>query len=444
MALMVSVSGVRGLVGETLSPSLVAEFAQAYGSVLAGGRVVLARDTRPSGEMYQAAALSGLLAAGCRVTDLGVAMTPTVGHAIRSGGYAGGVSITASHNPTPWNGIKFLDEQGLAPDAARAAGITEIREQRRFRSIRRGFAPVEYEPDAGERHSDAVRELVAVDLAPLKGMRIVLDSINGAGCLVSPGFLASLGCDVLHVNGEPHGEFAHPPEPIAENLGALCDAVRRSGATLGFAQDPDADRLAIVDEQGRYIGEEYTLALGAWSLLSQRLGPVAANLSTSRMIDSVAERFGVDVLRTPVGEANVARVMLSAGCVVGGEGNGGVIDPRVSPVRDSLTAMSLVLQLMAATGRRVSVLVAELPRFAMIKRKFECPRERIDAATARVAQAFAGERLNTADGARVDFREGWVHIRASNTEPIIRIIAEANTEAEAEALIQRIRAAAGL
>ncbi len=443
MALMVSVSGVRGLVGETLSPTLVAEFAQAYGTLLDGGKLVLARDTRPSGEMYSAAAAAGLLAAGCHVTDLGIAMTPTVGHAIRAGRFDGGVSITASHNPTPWNGIKFLDEQGLAPDASRAARIAEIRSARQLRSVKLGFAPVTHDPDSGDRHADAVRDLVAVDLTRLRGVRVVLDSINGAGCLVTPAFLASLGCDVLHLNGEPHGEFAHAPEPIAENLGQLCDAVRGSRAAIGFAQDPDADRLAIVDELGRYLGEEYTLALGVWSFLTQRRGPVAANLSTSRMIDAVAQKFGVEVVRTAVGEAHVARGMLAAGCVVGGEGNGGVIDPRVSPVRDSLSAMSLVLQLMAATGRSVSELVADLPRLAMIKQKFECPRERIAAATAQVAQAFASERLNTSDGTRVDFREGWVHIRASNTEPIIRIIAEADTPAATEALIHRVRAAAG-
>lgn len=444
MALMVGVSGVRGLIGETLTPTLVAEFAQAYGTLLQGGRVVLGRDTRPSGEMFACAAAAGLLAAGCRVTQLGIVMTPTVGHAISTGGYDGGVSITASHNPPPWNGVKFLDRDGLAPDPKLAADIAAVCNEKRAISAKSGFLPIAVDPDAGRRHANAVLAAVEVPTErALRGTKVVLDSINGAGCAATPGFLRSLGCEVVHLNGEPTGNFAHQPEPIAENLTDLCRAVTDHKAAIGFAQDPDADRLALVDEHGRYIGEEYTLALGVLSVLSRRRGGVAANLSTSRMIDAVAERFGCPVLRTAVGEANVARGMRSAGAIIGGEGNGGVIDPRITWVRDSLSAMSLVLQLMAATGKSLGALVDQIPRFAMIKQKFECPRERINAATAAVARAFAAEKLNNSDGTRVDFPDGWVHLRASNTEPIVRIIAEAGTPAAAEGLIQRVRAAAG-
>ena len=291
---------------------------------------------------------------------------------------------------------------------------------------------------------NAVLAALEVPVEPLKGLRVVLDSVNGAGCLHSPALLAALGCDVIHLNGEPTGQFAHLPEPIAENLTQLCQAVRETGSSVGFAQDPDADRLAIVDEHGDCIGEEYTLALATQLVLSRRPGPVAANLSTSRLVDVVAGRLGATVVRTPVGEANVARAVLDNGCVIGGEGNGGVIDPRITLVRDSLSAMSLVLQLMAASGKRISELVAALPRYAMIKQKFDCPRERIDAATAAVAEAFSDEKVNRADGTRVDFAQGWVHLRASNTEPIVRIIAEAEDQATARSLVERVRAAAGL
>jgi len=444
MTLMVGVSGVRGLVGHTLTPDVVLEFAQAYGTVVNGGRVVLGRDTRPSGEMFAAAAAAGLLAAGCEVTQLGVVMTPTAAHAVRSGGYAGGVLITASHNPAPWNGVKFLDARGLAPSASRAAEIAVLRAQRRFGTRTQGFKPLRIEDQAGERHVDAVLAAVEVDTLPLRGLRVVLDSVNGAGCLDTPALLAGLGCELLHLNGEPTGDFAHEPEPVEANLGQLCRAVRQQRAAIGLAQDPDGDRLAIVDERGTYVGEEYTLALAARSVLSRRPGPVAANLSTSRLIDAIAERYGVPVVRTPVGEANVAAAMLARGCVVGGEGNGGVIDPRISLVRDSLSAMSLVLQLMAATGQTVSQLVADLPRFAMVKQKLECPRERATAAAEAVARAFATERVNRADGTRVDFAEGWVHVRPSNTEPIVRIFAEASDEPTARRLLERVRAAAGL
>jgi phosphomannomutase len=444
MALMVGVSGVRGLVGETLTPTVALEFAQAYGTLLQGGRVVLARDSRPSGPLFAAAAAAGLMAAGCEVTDLGVVMTPTIGYTIRERGFAGGMSITASHNPKPWNGLKFLDALGVAPDPRQAAEIAGIRTAGQFALVREGFSPLAVDADAGQRHADAVRAACEADLASLRGTHVVVDSINGAGCRDTPGFLEALGCRVTHLNGEPTGDFAHEPEPTEANLRGLCARVRETGAAIGFAQDPDADRLAIVDEQGTYIGEEYTLALAVEAVLSRRLGPVAANLSTSRMIDDVAGRYGVPVHRTPVGEANVARGMLAHECVVGGEGNGGVIDPRICYVRDSLSAMSLVLQLMATTGKRVSELVAGLPRYASVKQKAAADRPQIDAAVEAVTKAFAEQKPNTSDGVRIDFAEGWVHLRASNTEPIVRLMAEAVSEDDAAALIERVRSVAGL
>ena len=441
MSLMVSISGVRGIVGQTLTPAIVLEFGQAYGDALGGGRVVLARDSRPSGPLFEAAAAAGLMAAGCHVTRLGLVMTPTVGRAIRDGHYAGGLIITASHNPTEWNGVKFLDELGVAPDPAHLRRITD------FRAAGGQHLPAQFgtetvDPQAGQRHVAAVLAARDVDLGALQGVRVVLDSINGAGGLHTPALLQSLGCEVIHINAEPNGQFAHRPEPLRENLGDLCAAVRQAHAGIGFAQDPDADRLAIVDEHGQYIGEEYTLALATQFVLARRPGPVAANLSTSRLVDDVAARFGVRVIRTPVGESHVARAMLANECVIGGEGNGGVIDPRICYVRDSLTAMSLVLQLLAATGKPVSQLVAELPRYTSVKQKYELPRDRIEAAVEAVTRSFADRQPNTADGVRVDFPEGWVHVRASNTEPILRIIAEAASDAQAAALVARVRAAA--
>jgi phosphomannomutase len=394
--------------------------------------------------MFASAVAAGLVAAGCAVTHLGVVMTPTVGLAIRGGGYDGGMVVTASHNPPQWNGLKFLDRQGLGPDAGQISQIAAIRREARYAHTRSDFQPMSVDDEAGERHVDAVLAAVEVDLAPLKGLRVVLDSVNGAGGLHSPGFLTGLGCDVIQLNTEPTGDFAHPAEPLAENLTQLCEAVRASGAAVGFAQDPDGDRLAIVDEGGRYIGEEYTLALAAQSVLGRRPGPAAANLASSRLLDDVAEPFGTTVIRTAVGESNVARGMMANGCVIGGEGNGGVIDLRISPVRDSLSAVSLVLQLMATSGKTVGQLLADLPCYAMIKRKFECPRERIDVAVESVARAFADHNPDRTDGVRVDLDRSWVLLRASNTEPIVRIIAEAQDQDTAETLIRRVRAAAGL
>lgn len=442
--LMVSVSGVRGIVGESLTPAVALEFAQAYGTLLGGGRVVLARDSRPSGPLFEAAVAAGLLATGCQVTQLGIVMTPTIGRTIREGRYVGGMSITASHNPGEWNGLKFLDDLGLAPDPQRAQQIAARRAAGAYRLVTSGFTAPAVDGQAGRRHAEQVLAACEVDLRKLRGLRVVLDCINGAGCLDTPGFLRGLGCEVIVMNGEPTGEFAHRPEPTRENLTDLAAAVRDQGAAIGFAQDPDADRLAIVDEHGTYIGEEYTLALATWSVLARRVGSVAANLSTSRMVDDVAARFGGRVYRTPVGEAHVARRMMAEGCVIGGEGNGGVIDPRICYVRDSLSGMSLVLQLMAATGKSVSALVAELPRYTVIKQKYDVPKERMGPAVEAVTEAFSEHKPNTADGVRVDFPDGWVHLRSSNTEPIMRIIGEAQTDNVARQLVDKVQRVAGL
>ncbi|MFH1749021.1 MAG: phosphoglucosamine mutase [Planctomycetota bacterium] len=444
MALMVGISGVRGLVGETLTPALALEFARAYGTVLGGGRVVLGRDSRPSGEMYAAAVTAGLLSTGCEVTQLGLVMTPTVGRTIREGGYDGGMCITASHNPGQWNGLKFFDQQGAAPATASAQRIVATRNAGEFRQIKNGFNTIRTDAKAGQRHVQAVLDAVETDLKPLAGMTVVLDSVNGAGCLDSPALLEGFGCRLHQLNGTPTGEFAHPPEPVRENLTDLCEAVPKAGAAVGFAQDPDADRLAIVDETGRYIGEEYTLVLAAQAVLMNRPGPVATNLSTSRMLDDVAARYGAHVVRTPVGEAHVVQATLESGCVLGGEGNGGVIDPRICLVRDSLSGMSLVLQLLAATGKTISQLVADMPSYTSIKQKFPCPRARIATAVTAVTNAFAEYQPNTTDGVRVDLPQGWVHVRASNTEPIIRIIAEGTQPADAEKLVARVREITGL
>ncbi len=295
---------------------------------------------------------------------------------------------------------------------------------------------------AAQAHVEAALKIVDVPSIAAKRYRIVLDSINGAGCEEGRLLLERLGCEVIQVNGEPTGRFAHTPEPIAENLTQLCDEVLRHKASAGFAQDPDADRLAIVNEQGRFIGEEYTLALAAKYLFKALPGPTAANLSTSRMIDDLAAAAGgpCKVHRSAVGEANVVAAMKANGCVWGGEGNGGVIDTRVGVIRDSLTAMALVLQLMASSGKSISQLVAEIPAYTMIKTKFECSKDRIARVLKAVTEQYRNQRISDIDGVRIDLPDGWAHIRGSNTEPIIRIIAEATTPARADGLVAELKA----
>ena len=465
--LMLSVSGARGIVGKTMTPVVAATFAGAFGShirTLVQGRrprLVVARDGRFGGESLARAVQGSLAATGADVIDLGVAMTPTVGLMIRALGADGGMAITASHNPIEWNGLKCLDGDGLAPPKEVADAIIA-----RFKSSDIAFAkPLEIgtvttDTSANERHVARVIEVLggasgAAARIRARGLSVVLDSVNASGCIGGRMLLDALGCHVTHIYGEPTGIFGHTPEPTAENLQELAMKVRAlrdagQAVACGFAQDPDADRLAIVDENGRYIGEEYTLVLAAQRMLELR-GPfaLAANLSTSRMIDDVAAKFaGAKVLRTAVGEANVVSALKPAGGLLGGEGNGGVIFPEVCWVRDSLSAMALVLDLVASRKEPLSQIVDALPRYAIEKTKVDLAAigglPAVAGALTKMKAAFAHERVNDSDGVRVDFADGWVHLRASNTEPIARVIAEAPTRDRAKELIALCTRAAGI
>lgn len=453
-ALMIGVSGMRGTIGGpggTLTPAVVMRMASALAVHLKrtaqpkdgkAFKVVFGRDGRPSGTFVRDAAVSALVAHGIAVVDCDIVTTPTVAYMVKHLKADAGVIATASHNPIQWNGLKFLRGDAIAPPPADAAAIKSLFDDSAsdLETVDR-LIPVEKDGSAHALHVGRVLELVDVLGISTKRYKVVLDSVCGAGSVPTSMLLHRLGCQLIHLHGTPTGVFPHAPEPTAENLTELAAEVKRQKAHVGFAQDPDADRLAIVDEQGTYIGEEYTLALCAMQVLSKkRGGAVAANLSTSRMVDDIAARFGGRVVRTPVGEANVVQGMLAANAVLGGEGNGGVIDPRVVPGRDSITSIALVLQLMAATGKTVSELVAEIPRYEILKTKFECRREDAELAVAAVRAAFSNEKVDTQDGVRIDWGDSWVHARASNTEPIMRIIAEAPTRAAAEARVQAVRA----
>lgn len=426
-------------------------FGQHLCSTVKSPRVVVARDSRPSGEAFLAATAAGLTETGCRVIDLGIAMTPTAGVMVLHHRADGGMVCTASHNPIEWNGLKCLNSDGVAPPPNEAAEIV----QRFQRGEAKAAKPIEadlYERDtsADERHASLVASLVDVKAIRGAHLHVVIDSVNGAGCNGAKLLMQKLGVALTHLYGEPTGQFPHTPEPTRDNLIELAATTARGGFACGFAQDPDADRLALVDETGRYIGEEYTLALAAFRVLQREgRGVLATNLSTSRMIDRVASQFPHSrVLRTPVGEAHVVAALKAAGGVLGGEGNGGVIWPRVCWVRDSLSGMALTLELIATQKQSLSKLVAMIPRFFMVKRKLDLAAIGGAAAVApaldRVRKAFAGERIDTSDGVRIDLSQGWVHLRASNTEPIIRLIAEADDDPCANELADRVAKAAGL
>ncbi len=452
-ALMIGVSGTRGTIGGTLTPPVVGRMAAAFAVWLAeqgeAGRpltVVFGRDSRPSGPWVRDAAAAALTASGVEVVDLDVVTTPGVAMMVQHLRADAGVVATASHNPVEWNGLKFLTRDAVAPPPAAAARIKQLYDQgaQRFVRVDR-LRPPRRNPETHALHVKRVLERVDVLGVSTRRFKVVLDSVNGAGCVATATLLGKLGCELVHLHGTPNGQFPHEPEPTRQNLAGLCDEVRRQRAAVGFAQDPDADRLAVVDEHGTYIGEEYSLVLAAQLVLGKKPGIAVTNLSTSRMLDDVAALSGSRVVRTPVGEANVIDAMLREGATVGGEGNGGVIDARIVPGRDSLVGMAYVLQLMAATGKTVSQLVAALPRYEIVKTKFECRREDADRAVAAVRAelaAEAGVAVDVQDGIRLDWlnERSWVHARPSNTEPIMRIIAEAPDRPTADRRVEQVQA----
>ncbi len=448
---MIGISGLRGTVGGTLSPEVVARWCAAFAARLKRDEqpgngshfvVVFGRDSRPSGPIVRDAAVSALVASGIEVVDLDVVTTPTTALMVKHLRADAGVIATASHNPIQWNGIKFIDRRGAAPPGEVVQKVIDLYHKQTSDYVR--VQQLHQTRKNSEGHALHVqRVLEQVDVLGISACRfkVVLDSVNGAGCIATHMLLSRLGCQIVHINNTPDGQFPHEPEPTAANLSQLAAEVKRQRAQVGFAQDPDADRLAIIDEAGTYIGEEYSLALCAKMLMTRKPGTIAvANLSTSRMIDDIAKATGGVVLRSAVGEANVVDMMLAKGASVGGEGNGGVIDPRVVPGRDSLLGMAYILQLLAASKKTVSQLVDEMPRYTIIKDKFECDRDDIAVAVEALKVHFASEKIDTQDGLRIDWADAWIHARASNTEPIMRIIAEAPEADAARARITAVRA----
>jgi phosphomannomutase len=437
--LKISISGVRGVVGQSLTPTLLTRFAQAFGTYVGFGRVVVGRDTRTSGEMVRQAVVSGLLSSGCRIIDIGICPTPTVQLTVCRLAAQGGIAITASHNPPEWNALKFVGPDGLFLDAGHARELLDIYHQGDYTKVSGSLMrPVEWMPQAAEEH---VRRIVSM-LGPLRSgarkPRVVVDCGNGAGSILAPRLLEALGAEVIGIHVTPDGRFPRPAEPLPENLGALCQAIRDHHADVGFAQDMDADRLAVVSEHGQPIGEESTLVLAAQLVLSRTPGPVVTNLATTHALEAVAARFGCRVHRTPIGEANVAKGMQKHRAVIGGEGNGGVIYPPINFARDSLVGMALILHLLAESGRSISQLVGDLPPFFMVKKRLTFPSHRIGEALLRLKREFASYPIDVRDGVKVTLPEGWFIVRGSNTEPIVRVVAEAASEEAADKIAASI------
>jgi phosphomannomutase len=457
--LMVGVSGIRGIVGKDLTPEIVARYAAAFGAwARTGGarrpRIVLGRDARTSGPMFMQAAAAGLVSVGCDVIDIGLTTTPSAQLAVEHHRAAGGIILTASHNPIEWNALKFVGPDGVFIDETSGAQLRALVAEGPIpRADHGNLGTVIADGEALKRHLAAVVRLPGVDTARVRKrhFRVALDTCRGAGGAIMPVLLERLGCEVAGINLETDGRFPRPPEPIPEQLGALGAVVQRVQADIGMAVDPDVDRLALVDEQGEPIGEDYTLAFAVRAVLGGKgeggrgkgKGAAASgervvvcNLSTSLVVEDAARDCGALVVRAPVGEVHVARAMIERGAPIGGEGNGGVMYPALHVGRDAPVGAALILTLLARDGRRVSELVAASPRYAIVKDKV--PRTRTSGLTqvyAALRSRFADATVDERDGLRLGWRDRWLHVRPSNTEPIIRLIAEAPTAQEARQLV---------
>jgi phosphomannomutase len=443
---MISVSGMRGIVGKDLTPELVARHAAALGAWARDrgtARVVLGRDARTSGPMFTRAATAGLMSVGCDVINVGVAPTPTVQLAVEHHHAGAGLILTASHNPIEWNALKLIGPDGIFLDGDAGAAVRALADAGPSRVGWDGVGSVTEDRDAIARHIRMVLDLPMIDLAAIRARRfhVALDCVRGAGGTTMPALLEQLGCRVSAINLETDGRFPRPPEPVPENLGDLSRLVKESGAVIGFAVDPDVDRLALVDEQGTPIGEDYTLAFAVRSVLGGMKangrsdpGTVVANLSTSLVVENATTESGGRFLRAPVGEANVARTILSANAVLGGEGNGGVILPSLHVGRDAPVGVALILHLLARTGSSVSGLVGAAPRYQIVKAKGPRGKD-LQPVYRALRQQFPEAEADERDGLRLAWPDRWVHLRPSGTEPIIRFIAEAPTREAANQLV---------
>ncbi|GBD37288.1 Phosphomannomutase/phosphoglucomutase [bacterium HR36] len=453
---ILSVSGIRGIVGASLTPELVARLVEIWSATFRGA-VVLGRDSRPSGGELQEAARDVLLAGGHAVHEVGIVPTPTLGRAVRQLQARAGLQITASHNPPQWNGLKLFNAQGRALPPQEAAPLLQqfravleadaaVSTSRSARSVADKRPSVESEivdwrERALQEHVEAVLACVNNETIQRRRFRVLVDGNGGAGGPLATHLLHALGCQVVPVHCEPDGVFRHEPEPTPAALREIAPLVVQCGCDVGFALDSDADRLVLMDETGRCLSEEMTLALAAEARLRQRPGPIVANLSTSLMVEVLCQRRGFACYRTPVGEAHVVDGILASGAVLGGEGNGGVIDPRVGLVRDPFVGMALVLELLAELGKPLSTLSASLPAFVMRKEKHALEQITWHEVRKRLLAAMTGADVDDRDGLYFRWPDRWLHVRPSNTEPVVRILAEAPSAEQTDSLVQLARAA---
>jgi phosphomannomutase len=447
MSLMVSISGIRGVVGSSLTPDVVVKYTAAFAEYCNRGTIVIGRDGRVTGKSIAHIVSSTLSQMGCDVIAIGVCPTPTVALCVEMNKAAGGIAITASHNPMQWNGMKFMAASGLFLNADENRSFWDIADRGpRTYAQWDGQGKYTADPEMIEKHIQNVLALPYIDIERVRKrkFRVVVDCVNAAGGVIVPKLLREFGCDVIEMNCEVSGVFSHTPEPIPENLGDLSARVVKERADLGVAVDPDVDRLVLINERGEPIGEEYTVASVVKFVLSRNPRAIAeagaprvvVNLSTTRAIDDICDEFGAKLIRTPVGEINVAKKMKEVGALVGGEGSGGVILPASHIGRDAPVGIGLTLQNLAESGGTLSELKNGLPQYSITKGKVDLGTLNPDQVLKNIHDKYSSKgKASTDDGLKLDFPNSWVHLRKSNTEPIIRIIAEAPEKREADELV---------
>lgn len=443
MALMISVSGIRGIFGTHLTPENLVTFTAAYGTWLGGGKVVVGRDSRVTGQICEDIVCATLQSTGCDVIKVGIATTPTVAMGVLRHQASGGIILTASHNPAQWNALKLLNDKSEFLDADQGSEVLNIAENGAFSyQLFDAIGSITVDETIQKYHIDEILKLpyIDADLIRKLGFTVAVDAVNGAASHSLPALLEELGAKVHKIHCTPNGIFPHNPEPLPEHLTEICEFVKANQCDLGIVTDPDGDRLALVDENGRLFGEEYTQVMAFDLLLSKKRGAIATNLSSSRASDDIAKKYGQVCHRSAVGEINVVKVMQEKNALIGGEGNGGVINPDLHPGRDALVGAAMALQLLAEKNQKASAYRDTLPHYEMSKQKLELAALGVDADELldKVASAFIDLKPNRVDGVKIDFDEGWVHFRKSNTEPIVRVYSEANSKEKAEELAEKV------
>ena len=440
--LKIGITGVRGIVGETFTPEVAVGFAQAFATYLDCGRILVCRDTRSSGPMVRSAVIAGLLAAGCEVIDLGICPTPSLQSAIAWLGADGGVAITAGHNPAPWNALKFVRGDGLYLNPLQAEELLDIFHQGEFgKATWDKIQPAIQYQDPIEHHIEVLKKAFDTTAIKARHLKVAVDCCNGACSRLIPRWLAELGCEILAINDDPTGVFPHRPEPTPATMAQLSAVVKAGHADIGFAHDADGERLGIVTELGGRLSEESTLALATHISLTQGAGVIVTNVSTTGAIERIAALHGGSVVRTEVGQAYISEAMLEHDAVLGGEGSGGVTVPQVHLAHDSAAAVGLILEGLTRTGESVSTLVDQLPRLFMLKHNLAVEPNRLYSVLQDFRVAIEREHLacDLTDGIKVDLPEGWIHVRASNTESMIRVIVEAEDTTYAHRLLDWAR-----